>query len=200
VTVRILADRDPQLPSGPQSGAFVFLSGPPAIDEPEPDIVVMPVLDFLALACPSGRTDYIAYGPVDRMEGAFDRGCLDYIREPWSMAELRARLGKTLILRFKAGDASFRLSGTRLQSDTATIELDPSQSNLLRLLLQRAPLPLSREAAMEALSSGKKQEIQDLSRCVAGLRLKLDSAYMGLGTRLRTLRRVGYRFDAAICG
>jgi hypothetical protein len=200
VTVRILADRDPRLPSGPQSGAFVFLSGPPAIDEEEPDIVVMPVLDFLALEGRSDEPAYIAYGPVDRMEEAFDRGCLDYIREPWSMAELRARLGKTLILRFMAGDARLRLSGTRLQSDTATIDLDPSQSGLLRLLLQRAPLPLTREAAIQALPLERRLGNQALGRCMASLRLKLDSAHEGLGGRLHTIRGVGFRFDASICG
>lgn len=214
MTVRILADREPYstfaeaplpegggAPRGPLPGSLVILNGPAALDEAEPDIVVMPAADFLALPGGlAGRQGYLVYGPVALMERAFERGCVDYIREPWSLAELHARLGRLQGGEFRAGEASFRLSGAVLRGKAATVELGGGELLLFRLLLRNAPLLVTREAAMAALSITVRDESHALGRCAVSLRRSLESVEPGLGRRLHAVRGFGYRFDAERCG
>jgi DNA-binding winged helix-turn-helix (wHTH) protein len=213
VTIRILADREPYAsfadaslsnditPQGPQSVSIAFLSGPAALDETAPDFLVMPAADFLAM--PRGllrQSSYIVYGPVALMDRAFERGCADYIREPWSISELYARLGRLLSLKFRVGDTILSLSGSVLRGEKASVELRPSELALVRLLVRNAPLLVTREAAVAALSIEAQDEYHALGRCAVSLRHCLESVEPGLGRRLHAVRGLGYRFDADLCG
>jgi hypothetical protein len=210
VTVRILADREPYVSfiteaKGSLTGAFVVSGGPAALDEPDPDVVVLPAMDFAALASPVGRKlasapNFIAYGPVALMRGAFEKGCVDYMREPWSLPELDSRLGKLLIVKFLAGQAMFRLSGPVLQGENSTLLLEPSELTLLRLLVFSAPLPVTSDAAMTAISVSNRNGTRALGRLVSGLRRKLETFQSGLGHRLHAIRGHGYRLDVTVCG
>jgi hypothetical protein len=225
VTIRILADREPYStfadaprpegvvdPSGFVSGpsaslseSFVILNGPAALDDPSPDIIVMPVEDFLVLrGRPSMdavlKTLYIPYGPVAMMEKAFEQGCTDYIREPWALPELRARGSRLFKLKFRAGDRTMELSGMRLVGDASSIELTDSERALLRLFVLNAALPVPREAAISALPRPAQGEKHALGRCVTSLRRKMDLVEPGLGARLLAIRGFGYRLDATSCG
>jgi two-component system, OmpR family, response regulator len=225
VTIRILADREPYStfadahcsegaanplgfvasPYAAYPDSLVILSGPAGLDDPCPDIIVMPVEDFLILR---GRrstesvlmTLYIPYGPVALMEKAFELGCTDYIREPWSLTELRARGSRLLRLKFKVGEKTIVLAGMRLIGETASVELTESERALLRLLVLNIALPVPRETAISSLPSPARYEKHALGRCITSLRRKMDGVEPGLGARLLAIRGFGYRLDAVSCG
>jgi two-component system, OmpR family, response regulator len=174
------------------------------LDDPPPDIIVMPADDFLALPLhsPAGRgQEYpcIAYGRVAQMESAFSRGCADFIREPWSLPELLARAKRLAKPKFQAGESILEFNGTCLAGGAASVELGPDELVLLRLLIQNAPLPVPRDTAMRALSPSNRDLGRALGRGVSSLRVKLNAAEPGLGRRLVAIRGFGYRLDVHSC-
>jgi hypothetical protein len=203
VTVRILADREPYasfadetLPDGD-----VLVNGPPALDTAPPDIVVMPASDFLVLARGSASLPgFIVYGPVALMDRAFERGCIDYLREPWSLPELRARLRRLRNRDFRAFGTLFRLRGSVLAGDGAFLELREEELALFRILLRNAPLLVTREAASTRLFNTSQDKYHALGRCAVSLRHKLELFAPGLGTKLHVVRGLGYRLDVELCG
>jgi DNA-binding response OmpR family regulator len=161
----------------------------------------MPAADFLALPrFFPGRSGYIVYGPVALMEKAFEQGCAEYIREPWSMPELYARLRRLQSLKFRAGETILTLDDSFLRSEKAVIGLASSELTLFRLLVRNAPLLVTREAAVAALSLVQPGEFLALGRCAVSLRHSLESVEPGLGRRLHAVRGYGYRFDVDLCG
>lgn len=214
MTIRILADREPYSSYADRlcsdqakgaSGANVYLNGPPELDDPSPDFIILPAEDFLSLpreslARSSERSAFIAYGSADLMESAFDRGCADYLREPWGPLELRARVGRLAKGKFLAEGKRLELKGPRLVGESSAIELGEGEGRLLRLLLKNAPLPVPRDTAASVLSGSAQEKRQALSHCVISLRRKMEYVESGLGTRLRAVKGFGYRFDVEICG
>jgi hypothetical protein len=221
VTIRILADREPysdyadepssdgasepsRFVTGP-SGPFVILNGPAGIDDKPPDILVLPAEDFLALRC-AGTKElgegiiFLPYGPVALMEKAFEHGCSDYLREPWSLPELRARGSRLLRLRFTLYGKSYELRGMLLAGEESSALLNEGERALLRLLLLNAPLPVARPAAISSLSLRACEDSHALFRYVASLRRKLNSMEPGLGGGILAIRGFGYRLDSASCG
>jgi hypothetical protein len=208
VTIRILADREPyasfvdgsagEAATGALSGSFRFLNGPSSLDEANPDLVVMPAAYFLsirlvrAFGAHDAGPGYIAYGPVALMAEAFDRGCADYLREPWTMAELRARLARLDRLVFSVGGKRLALIGAGLKYGDTTVELDPDERILLRLLVQNAPKPVFREAFGE--------RIELFAHSATKLRRRFKLIDPELGIQLHAVRGIGYRLDASSCG
>jgi DNA-binding response OmpR family regulator len=171
------------------------------LDEVAADIVVMPAVDFLALPrLRSGLSGYIVYGPVSLMDFAFKHGCTDYIREPWTMPELYARLRRLQNTKFRVGAAILSVAGTVLRGEKSSVELKPNELTFLLLLIRNAPLPVTREAAQATLSQASTNEFHDLGRCAVSLRHCLESVEPGLGRQLHAVRGIGYRFDAKLCG
>lgn len=211
VTILILADREPYSSfdyeglferegdsRGSLARAFRVYCGPSELDEAEPGIIVLPAFDFISLrGSPWGRMAldwpcYLAYGPVSLMEESFARGSADYMREPWALRELRARLLRLLGLAFSAGEIILILKGSSLQAGSSSISLCPMELFLLRLLVRNAPLPITKEAL------GLDPNM--LARSISELRVKLERLEPGLGRRLHTVRGIGYRFDVEACG
>jgi DNA-binding winged helix-turn-helix (wHTH) protein len=191
-------------PTGPLAGSLAILNGPSGLDDPDPDILVMPAEDFLALPShaigPRRGILYIAYGPVRLMEKAFDGGCIDYIREPWALPELRARVGRFYRQRFRAGARTLELRGRSLGGSGSTVELSERECALLGLLIMNAPRPIPREAAAASISSSPDMRSHGLGHCIASIRRKLDCVEPGLGSRLHAIRGFGYRMDVGACG
>ena len=222
MTIRVLADREPYstfedvshpLGEGDPPGLFagispesiVILNGPAGLDGPAPDILVMPVEDFLCLRHGFGLAAgvgifHIPYGPVALMEKAFERGCVDYLREPWTLPELRARGGRFCRLRFRLGETALELRGTRLAGETASVELTENERVLLRLLVLNAPLPVPRNAALSLLPGLVNEPFHAIGRCVVSLRRKMEKIEPGVGKRLHAIRTFGYRLDSPGCG
>lgn len=214
MTIRILADREPYASfadmstptgtcpaQGPLTGSFVLLSGPAALDEAAPDIVVMPAPDFLALSPDSrGKSVYVVYGTVGLMARAFECGCAEYIREPWSLPELYARLARLINLEFQVGETTVRLSGSVLKGSKASVELKPGELALFRLLVRNAHLLVTRKAALASLSLAPGDDSHALGHCAVSLRHCLESVEPGWGRCLHAVRGLGYRIDIELCG
>jgi hypothetical protein len=214
VTIRILAEREPYAASleasrvqdpaetGPLPGALLLLYGPGALDGPEPDVLAMRARDFLDLPEAFGRSssNIIAFGPVGLMSQAFERGCLDYMREPFSIPELRARVGRLSFLRIRIAGGYLRLRGSRLEGQLSAIELQPGPLSLFRLLAGKAPFPVSKEAASAVLRIAPDDRSHALGRAAVSLRRGLDLVQPGAGRMLRAIRGVGYRLNATRCG
>lgn len=196
MTIRILADREPYSSFADDSSALSIVNGPAALDAPGADFIVIPAEDLLRIDAPclgaSRSSRFIAYGPVSLMGAAFGAGAADYLREPWSIPELRARLGRLLPLRFACGEARLRIEGSMLRGRGSAL-LSEAELSFLRLLLSCAPLPVTRAAA--SLAAGRPSSDRGLGRLASSLRLKLDEAEPGLGRRLRMARGLGYRLE-----
>jgi len=209
-----LADREPyssyadrNRPSVPEKSgrAQVILGGPPRLDDPCPDFVVLPAEYFLSLpraslAYSGIQSGFIAYGPVELMEAAFDRGCADYLREPWGLLELRVRVCRLAKGRFSVGGRFFELRATRLVGNSGAIELSECERGLLSLLLRNAPLPVPRDIASNAVSDSACAKGYALSHCIISLRRKMEIVETGLGSKLHTIRGFGYRMEVEACG
>ena len=203
MTIRLLADREPYASFAEKvlAEGDAMVCGPPLLDAAPPDIVVMPASDFLAATGRMGvEFDCIAYGPVALMNRAFERGCVDYLREPWSLPELEARLSRVRNRSFRAGGALFRLKGSVLMGDRLSAELRADDLDLFRLLLRNAPFLVTREAAAARIQIATQDKNHALGRCAVSLRRSLESVAPGLGKRLHAVKGLGYRFDVELCG
>ncbi|HOX30873.1 MAG TPA: winged helix-turn-helix domain-containing protein [Spirochaetales bacterium] len=201
--IRLLADGEPyaSYPSEKDpSGSFSFCreAGERA------DLAVMPAEAFLALA-PEARPEspVFAYGPVRLMAAAFAAGCRDYLREPWSLAELRARAERYEVLRFRAGEADFELRERFLALSAEPerpAKLGEAERKLLRLLILNAGAIVPRRALARELGGQEKEESRVIDVRVARLRGKLDSLATGSGRGIKACRGLGYRLDVDNCG
>jgi len=203
MTIRILADREPyasyaDVPDsgrskGP-SGPFVISKGPIADEEPPPDLIVMPVEEFLSMSSMrrSGSV-VIAYGGVSCMEEAFALGCSDYLREPWSIRELTARAGKLDTPRISFGGIEISLTRDHLCSPSASVRLTESERRLARLLILNAGYPVTREALGYAIQGITRTDPHVIENHISSLRTKLDQAYTGAHDMIKAVRGLGYR-------
>jgi DNA-binding winged helix-turn-helix (wHTH) protein len=203
VTIRILADREPyaSFSDASTTEGDAVASGPPSLDASPPDIVVMPASDFIDL--PGGQplpSDYVAYGPVALMDRAFARGCVDYLREPWTLSELHARIKRFQSIAFVAGGKPFSLEGSILRSSSSALALRPEEASILRALLRNAPLPVAREAVSAALPTPLRGSEKALGRYIGSLRRNLLRLAPELGGNLSSVRGFGYRFVVKVCG
>lgn len=208
MTIRILADREPYSSfddaMGPLTGSLGILCGPAGLDDAPPDILVLPAEQFLELREPSGaeyqpRVFYIPYGPVELMEKAFERGCSDYLREPWALPELRARVSRFAKVKFCAGERFLEMRGVHLAGETASTCLTEGERALLQLLVLNVPHPVPRDAAIATLERLFHADSTVLGHCISSLRRKLDSVEPGLGRRLLAIRGFGYRLEVSSC-
>ena len=181
-------------------GLVVILNGPAGLDDQSPDYFVLPAEEFLGLTRVSVASSreacgYIAYGHIDLMERAFEQGCADYLREPWALLELRARLRRLSRKSFLFEGRLFELRDRHLVGEGIMIDLGESEYSLMSLLFNNAPHPVPRLSAQKALWHAFGDKENALSRCVTSLRRKMDSVHPGLGSRLHAIRGFGYRID-----
>jgi DNA-binding response OmpR family regulator len=133
------------------------------------------------------------------MAAAFEAGCVDYLRDPWSLAELRARAGRLCILRFRAAGKELALEGARLstgrEEDTRTVALSDNERKLLRLLLLNQGEAVTRKAIALELwgEAGRSDRTPDVY--AARVRTKIGRLVPGGGVVLKSCRGLGYRLD-----
>lgn len=214
MTIRILADREPYCSyaesirsdgAETSQGGYAVLNGPARLDEPSPDFIVLPAEDYLSLprslvTAPFRGIAYLAYGSNDLMEPAFERGCADYLREPWTPSELFARVHRLAKKKFFIEGRLFELRGTCLIGDKAFVDLRESERTLLEILLKSAPFPVPRDIAVAALLRCPPGGRKDLGPCVISLKRKMETVESGLSSRLHAIRGFGYRLKIDPCG
>ena len=149
------------------------------------DLYVVPAVNLslhqtLQPPQPCSAVPVIAYGPDKLLALAFDCGCCDYLRSPWTINELKIRAlraipprqlefewgtislerelqGEVLRLREPAGGAAAHRSGHATKDLPHELTLSASETAILRLLILQAGTPVSRECLQAGLQgySGK---------------------------------------------
>ena len=148
----------------------------------------------------------LAYGNEHGLAPAFMRGCVDYLREPWTLSELRLRVQRWLDRRESSGPpgvasgsgGGIRLRGTTLHGPRGAVTLSVAEARVLDMLLYNAGRVTSREALFYRLwgrlPAGRSRVI-DVH--VAALRRKTriacgDDAFDGSGLTITAVRGEGY--------
>ena len=114
------------------------------------ELFVVPLVDVNTMLAADGKLalPVLAYGPEQGLAPAFVRGCIDYLRDPWTVTELQLRVQRWLDRRAGAGAAigGVRLAGTTLHGPSATVALSVAEARLLDMLLYNAGRVTGREA------------------------------------------------------
>jgi DNA-binding response OmpR family regulator len=158
--------------------------------------VVLPADQFFShpeLRRGPGALELVAYGPDHLFRASWLAGALDYLREPWSVDELFLRLRgpQPGITRWETGSERAVLEGSVLSAGgQRSVKLSPAEAEVLRLLVQRRGMPVSRTvlAWRARCSSGRV-----IDTLVGRLRAKLKNAGPGGAVVPEAVRGVGYR-------
>ena len=114
------------------------------------ELFVVPVAAVNTMLAADGKLalPVLAYGPEQGLAPAFVRGCIDYLRDPWTVTELQLRVQRWLDRRTGTGAAigGIRLAGTTLHGPSATVALSVAEARLLDMLLYNAGRVTGREA------------------------------------------------------
>jgi two-component system response regulator TctD len=132
---------------------------------------------------------------------AFHSGADDFLAKPFELAELEARL--QALVRRAHGDQETRLACGALEFDTATrrfrlgrqpFALSPREAGVLKVLLEHAGEPLSKQQILERVVSDEKDiQPEAVEVIVHRLRKRLE----GSGVAIETLRGLGYALAQA---
>jgi DNA-binding response OmpR family regulator len=161
----------------------------------ETDLWVVPA-EIAASAVAAARgAPVIAHGPPNLLRAAFLAGCVDYLREPWTPAELTVRAAAALERAAAVGFGGVRLEGTRLSGPRGATELTGHQAAALRLLASRRGTPVDRTALAWAVTGHPPAPgSRSVDMHVSALRAKLARvALPGEGPRIRAIRGRGYQ-------
>ena len=115
-------------------------------------LFVVPLVDVNTMLAADGKLalPVLAYGPEQGLAPAFVRGCIDYLRDPWTVTELQLRVQRWLDRRAGTGAGAaiggIWLAGTTLHGPSATVALSVAEARLLDMLLYNAGRVTGREA------------------------------------------------------
>jgi DNA-binding response OmpR family regulator len=131
----------------------------------------VPDLPVLMLTARTDEVDFVV---------GLDAGADDYVGKPFRLAELLARV------------RAMELSGRRVLVDGAEVGLANKEFELLRVLLLRAGQVVTREEILrEVWNDPDLKTSKTLDMHMSWLRRKIGSS------RIKTVRGVGFRFDAS---
>lgn len=146
---------------------------PSASEQDTFDAIIMPALRFLSLPKTCYRIPILASGPSDMASECFESGCSDFIREPWTEAELYARVHRHSPEHLAFGCEAVSILGTTLLGPSGAIHINDDGFKLLALLLANRghAVPRTALAASIALqaSSGRAIDMR-IVRLRASLR------------------------------
>jgi two-component system, OmpR family, response regulator len=139
---------------------------------------------------------------ADRIAG-LDAGGDDYLRKPFALAELQARLralgrrhGLTPPARLESAGTVIDFTARKLIRDGAEVPLTAREWGVLELLASRAGRVVSRDELLDSLWGEHGPEASaSLDVIMSRLRRKLGDAPEAW--RLSTLRGEGYRFETS---
>jgi two-component system response regulator TctD len=138
---------------------------------------------------------------LDEKVRAFHGGTDDFLAKPFELAELEARLHALLrrargaeAARLACGPLAFDLATRRFTLADAALPLSPRESAVLRVLLEHAGEPMTKQQILERVVSDEKDiQPEAVEVIVHRLRKRLE----GGGVRVATIRGLGYVLEAA---
>lgn len=119
--------------------------------DPRSDVAlfILPAALTNTILAPDGRLalPVLAYGPEQSLATALLRGCVDYLRDPWTLTELELRVNRWLEARLPARRfGGLWLDGTTLHGPATAVMLSAAEARLLDMLLHNAGRVTSRDA------------------------------------------------------
>lgn len=134
----------------------------------------------------------------DRVKG-LTQGAEDYIVKPFQIVELLARIN-VVLRRFNKASSILEFEDILINTDTKvatkngkTLDLTPKEFELLALLIRNLNITLFRENIYETIwESDYYGDTRTLDLHIQRLRKKAS-----LGTRLKTVYKVGYRLESS---
>jgi len=190
---------------------FTFTVSEAPLSPGETDAYVLGVRD-LHLVTPDPAASHVspddpvivACGPPELLRPAFLAGCADYLREPWNVDELEARLDRALRLRearIVESGAGIELAGRRVRlPDGREVELSAREAVVAGLLFRNSGSVVSRRALSFALWGRMPQpQSRAVDMHVSSLRRKLGGNLIacvrgqGYVVEIETLHRVDVR-------
>jgi len=132
---------------------------------------------------------------------AFHAGADDFLAKPFELEELQVRLHALLrrargaqASRLTCGQLTYDLALRRFTLDGQPLALSPRESAVLRVLLQHAGEPMSKQQILERVVSDDKDiHPEAVEVIVHRLRKRID----GPGLRITTYRGLGYALEAS---
>ena len=170
---------------------------------PQTDVVLIPA--SLCANCLSSKQfgetgpSIIAYGAAQFLESCYLRGCDDYLKDPWDGDELAFRLSSFAPpTEFFVGNVKVRVESDRLISEMGTTGLTDAERALLGVLINRAGLPVPREALFYAVwgVSGGASRLVDVYVSRLRSRLREVGPPGHAAEALSSIRGVGYSLKA----
>lgn len=159
--------------SDPPPGCSLFFCPALAAADPEADCLVLPAEAFLAAGYDLGRPPVIGYGDESLLPLCLGAGAFDYLREPWGLPELEARVRRLRARGFALAGARCELRPHELRGPVSGVALSPRSYEALRLLVDHAPRALSAETLGRALGMRAPGA---LPMAVSRLRKSIESA------------------------
>jgi two-component system, OmpR family, response regulator len=145
-----------------------------------------------------------ARGQVEDKVAGFESGADDYLVKPFAFEELLARvraLGRRFSLsgadanELRAGELVLDLRGHVARRSTRSLDLSPTEWNLLEYLMRNRGQTLSRQQILDYVWSYEHDvQPQMVDVYVSYLRRKLNGP--GEADPIKTVRGVGYRLEA----
>jgi len=135
----------------------------------------------------------VVYGPGHLFRAAWLSGAQEYLKEPWQPDELFLRLAgpRPPFVEWTSHGLTFRLEGLRVSlEDGRCVELSAAEAELLRILVQRRGMAVSRGILGWAASCSPGRVVDTL---VARVRRKLVVLSGHDTNPLPGVRGLGYR-------
>lgn len=173
--------------------SLFFCERPPSGSYQDFDATIVPALRFLSW--PEGLAPgiVIASGPAGMARECFDSGCDDYIREPWTEAELQARVMAHSGSRLELERGLLIVDNGRLFGPRGSARLSGTMRGMLVLLSGNRGRPVPR-AAIAAIAEPVPANGRAIDMRVARLRSLLRAVGAAeMADRLRC-EHGGYSF------
>jgi CheY-like chemotaxis protein len=158
------------------------------------DAIIIPARRFLGLAPVYVPVPVLASGPPSLLAECLAAGCADYLREPWSLDELEARLARHSGAKAGWLEDGGSWDGKTLRGPGGQQILTPGLSTLFCLLLANRGTWVPREALAAILgprATGSRSLDMQVSR-LRGIFTKLE---LPLAAQALQSTSGGYRFN-----
>ena len=139
----------------------------------------------------------LAYGSPEELSNAWEAGCADYMKNPWTMTELHFRIDRLLTVsgnRSNVGE--IQIEGTQLVCDGYRLDLSAQERKILSFLIRNNGDVVPREALYYGIWGSSAEGSRAVDVHISKLRNKLKRLQRDLSPGKRvaitTIRGEGY--------
>ena len=144
-----------------------------------PGVLLIPIEHLPGITPRPFPLPVLAVGPAALFDAVLDGICDDLIRDQWNAAELRYRLRRLVHLEGTSTDGrTISCTPLRLTADDRSVDLTPTQYQLLSMLLRARGASVPREALIAVVGGhgGRGEGGRALDMHISRLRSKLRAA------------------------